>query len=539
MLILLPILILLVTAFSMAVIRIVRPGFTYYWLVATAGALVAWPVVLLWGFKLPASLQLWKWNPVELFGSSPMLLVDRLSWPYAVALATLVLAVILTAVARVQPLAWEIWAGTLLLTALGLFAVLAGNPLTLLMAWAALDIVEVTFLLLQLKENEARERIVVSFSARLAGIILLLWAWIIARSTQETFTFSSIPPQATIFLVLAAGLRLGVLPLHLPFYQELPLQRGLGTTLRLVPVAATLVLLGRAAVAGVPVWIAPYLLAFTGLAAIYGGWAWLTAPDELSGRPFWIIGMAALSVAAALRAQPEASIAWGIACLLSGGLIFLASARHRNLLPLLGLGLLGFSALPLTPAWNGMGIYTYPNLMQTSGIAGNLEKPAIYLVYTLVLLIAHALLLSGYIRFMLKQEVTLKGVERWVWVIYPLGLFLLICSQYLLGFWSWPKFQEVSSPGWWGGATAAILTVIIWLLTYRIPLLPENVMSTWRDFFSFNWLYRLLWLAYQGIGRLVSWTTMILEGEGGLLWTLVLLALIISLISQRSLGGLP
>ncbi|MGE5221156.1 MAG: hypothetical protein ACM3PY_01890, partial [Omnitrophica WOR_2 bacterium] len=491
------------------------------------------------GFKLPTSLQLWKWNPVELFGSSPALLADRLSWPYAAVLATLVLAVILTAVARVQPLAWEIWAGSLLLTALGLFAVLAGNPLTLLMAWAALDIVELIFLLLQLKENEARERIVASFSARLAGIILLLWAWIVARSTKETFTFASVPQQATIFLVLAAGLRLGVLPLHLPFYQELPLQRGLGTIIRLVPVAASLVLLTRAAVAGVPLWISPYLLALAGLAALYGGWAWLTASDELSGRPFWIIGMSALSVTAALRAQPGASIAWGIACLMSGGLLFLASARHRNLLPLLILGLLGFSALPLTPAWNGMGIYAYPRLMQTSGIAGNLEKPAIYLVYTLVFLIAHALLLAGYIRFILRQGVTLKGVERWVWVIYPLGLFLIICSQYFLGFWSWPKFSAVNSPGWWGGATAAILTVIIWVLSNRKTALPENTMANWRYIFSFNWLYRFFWLAYQGIGRLVSWSTMILEGEGGLLWTLVLLALIFSLVAQRSLGGLP
>ncbi len=42
------------------------------------------------------------------------------------------------------------------------------------------------------------------------------------------------PPQAGLLLIVAAGLRLGVLPVHLPYNSESSLRRGLGTMLRLV-----------------------------------------------------------------------------------------------------------------------------------------------------------------------------------------------------------------------------------------------------------------------------------------------------------------
>ena len=109
------------------------------------------------------------------------------------------------------------------------------------------------------------------------------------------------------------------------------MRRGLGTSLRLVPAAASLVLLVRTAYTGVPDPWRPYLLALVGLSALYGAILWFTASDELSGRPFWILGMIAFVVASAVCGVPEASLAWGLACIFSGGLLFLLSARHPQL----------------------------------------------------------------------------------------------------------------------------------------------------------------------------------------------------------------
>jgi hypothetical protein len=75
------ILVLLLTPFSMLAIRLLRPRFVYFWLVAVFGALVAWPLVLIYRPGLSLSFPLATWRPEALFSASPALLIDRLSGP--------------------------------------------------------------------------------------------------------------------------------------------------------------------------------------------------------------------------------------------------------------------------------------------------------------------------------------------------------------------------------------------------------------------------------------------------------------------------
>jgi hypothetical protein len=46
---------------------------------------------------------------------------------------------------------------------------------------------------------------------------------------------------------------------------------------------------------------------------------WLRAPDELTARPFWLISLASLAMASALRGNPVGAVAWSCALVLSGG----------------------------------------------------------------------------------------------------------------------------------------------------------------------------------------------------------------------------
>lgn len=114
-----------------------------------------------------------------------MLTADRISWPYAVVLITLVLALMLTEVARATESMWSSWAAGLLLGGLGIFAVFAGNPLTLLLAWTAIDLVELLILLRQGIPKNMRERVVVAFSVRILGSGLLM-AVVLATSSADS-----------------------------------------------------------------------------------------------------------------------------------------------------------------------------------------------------------------------------------------------------------------------------------------------------------------------------------------------------------------
>ena len=66
--------------------------------------------------------------------------------------------------------------------------------------------------------------------------------------------------------------------------------------------------------------------------------------------------------------------------------------------------------------------------------------------------------------------------------------------------------------------------------------LPASLVASLQRIFSFDWFYRLVWGIYQQLSRIVAFLNLIQEGEGGILWTLLLLTLLLSLLIERGLG---
>jgi hypothetical protein len=530
LLILIAISVLVLVPLTMSVIGLIRPNFPFQWPLALLGALAAWFLVLFSKTKEPHIIPLLSWQPETLFPASPALLVDPISWIYGLALLTLCLAVLLTTVVRRPQSGWRSWAGTLILAGFGLLAVFSGNLVTLMMSWAALDLFEAWILFDWIRRSEVRMRFLIALSTRAFGIAFLIGAGIVTRANSEVLSFTSVPSSASILLLMAAALRLGVLPLQAPFLQDHPLRRGLGTPLRLVPAAASLVLLARAGGAQIPAAFAPFLLFFAGLAAVYSAVSWMAANSELSGRPYWILGMASLAVAAAVRMQPGASVAWGIASILSGGALFMYSTRTKGLIPIILLGTLALTAFPFTPTWAGSAMYQL-----------NVSEPTFLfdIVINLVLLFSQLALVFGYIRHALRGVETPSGLERWVWIFYPLGLGFLILAEYFLGWQIWLEWVQTPSNLWWIGGIVLVTTVSLRYFLYKQESLQtlrrfSKGMATWSTSFwgkllGMQWFYRFVWVVYHFLGRIIAWFTEILEGDGGILWALVFLFLLFSL----------
>ncbi len=519
---LLPSVILFLFAAIILVLRLVQPKFRYFWMLAVGGSLLAWLSVLFLRFWLPATLDILLWQPARLFPASPVLTLDRISWPYALALSTLALATTLTDISRSTEVKPGNWVASLAFTGLGILAALAGNPLALMLTWAALDLVELVVLVARTPQDVLRQQVFVTFSARVAGIFALIAASFIGGELPAAFDLIS--PQSSIFLLLAAGLRLGVFPLHLPFLEQAPFERGFSTLLILVPAGTSLMLLTRTATLTTPDPLLTILLLLTGLAILYASGSWVTRKDELDGRPFWILAFAALAIAAALRGQQTASLAFGITGLLSGGLLFLYSARQRRLLFLPITGLIFASMLPLTPSWQGVRLYTGP------------------LLITLVLFLpAQALLLIGYLRYALMPGEPPSRAERWIWLFYPIGLLLLPATHLLIAWFGNPLSRvETDWPDLlasWPGLIVLILAGVI-LLVYRRGLrVPERMIRWFQSSLSLGWLYTLIWKLYRWLGKSLEFVSQILEGEGGILWALLLLIVLLTLLNRQNLGG--
>ncbi|MBN2148533.1 MAG: hypothetical protein JW726_14195 [Anaerolineales bacterium] len=559
MLILLAILILLLAPAAMAILHLVRPRSGYQWLIAIVTVAATFPLVMITRFRLPQTISLLAWQPETLLPLSPTLLIDQFSWPFILVLVTSSLSLLLTSVARLSletpqenddqktpaqlSTHWRSWAANLVLYGLGLVTVTAGNPLALLMGWTALDLAELFTLLSMLNHPASRQRALVTFSSRLAGMGLILIAGILAWSEGSNLTFDAISPRASLFLLLAAGLRLGVLPpagrnLYLPFQKEMPIRRDLGTALRTISWSASLALLVRTAAVIEQISLTPYLLALASLAALIGAWGWFRASDELNGRPYWILGTASLAFTAALRAQPQACLAWGVTSLLSGGLLFSFWPRHRILLPLALLGLLGLTAIPFSPAWNGAGIFQVTtNLTSSTGWLAAI-------LILLSLLISQSLLVAGYLRHtfrpLLPSAADVAPIERWVWLIYPLGLALFVIANLGIGWDNLPQdLSALPLTTWIAGLAASSLALFIWQVSQRPRLVTALESSVWwarlldpnRTGLP-DWFYRVPADIYRTITRLVNLMSNTLEGEGGILWTFVLLALIFTFLQR-------
>jgi hypothetical protein len=516
MLILLPVILMFLTALALLILHLVRPKFKYSWMLAAGGAILALASVILWQIHIPQSISLPSWQLVTAFLYVPAWLADGISWPYALALAALAAAVIWTSVVRAEnePMPW---AGTLTLAALGILAVAAENPLTLLLAWSAIDLFELIAMLRSTEGEDQIKGVILAFAARLAGTGLVLWANLVSVAAGTPLDFRSIPASTGIYLLIAAGLRLGVLPLHLPYRKDNVVRRGFGTALRLVSAAASLALLARIPVPALESALTPYLLILAAIAALYAGWMWLRSSDEILGRPFWILGMASLVVAESLRGNPAGSTGWGVALILCGGALFLFSARRRSILwlPLLGLWVL--STLPFS-------------LTASSWQTGN----SVSMLFIIPFLPAQALLMAGFLRHAIHPgETSLESQEKWVKAIYPSGLLILMTAALLLGFWGWAGAETIGL--WWLAIVVILLaagfTILALRVLIRVP--SSSISSQWTRIFRLAWIYSTLTAIYNFLRRIVDVITASLEGEGGLLWSFLLLVLILSILTMQ------
>ena len=506
-------LILFITALALLILRVMRPDFRPTWLIAVGGAFLAWLMLFFWQLQMPITFQFPPWQPASLFAESIGFLADRLSWPYAFSILSLLLAVLLTSVVREGfPDALR-WAGMLMLSGLTLLTVTASNPLTLVLIWAALDLVELITQLRFVDAPKASERVVVAFSTRVAGIGLLLWANIISVNLGGRLDFSSMPPQAGLYLIAAAGLRLGVLPLHLPYTSESSMRRGLGTMVRLLSAASSLVVLAHIP-AGPTSTATIIMLILTTLAAIYSGWMWLRAQDELSGRPFWIIGMSALAVAAALQANPTASVAWGCVLILAGGALFLVSVQHAQLSRIMLIGAWGLSSLPLSltaSAWTSTTAWAMP-----------------------FLLVAQAMLAAGWVRHSLRPgaRTSYESQVAWARGVYLTGIGLPLFAEVLLGLFGWNGALQVGF--WITGLSASLLTLgLIWAIP-RLQTLNLN-RAHWIRPPGSSWLdriYNFFQFLFYILENLTQTITASLEGISGIMWALLFLALFVSFMTQ-------
>ena len=514
MMIMFSFLLLISTSLVLMFLRFTNPKFRFSWLIALGGAALAFVSVILWQIKLPLSISIPFSPESRVLSNTLSWFADDRSWLYAISLVTLSLAAITTAIVRknTDPMNWV---GILVLVSFGLLSISADNPFTLAVAWIVIDIIEV-ILLLGMINSEDIERIIVTFTIRLIGIFLLLWASVLSHSSGLPLTFQEIPPNISLILILAIGIRIGFFNIHLP--TRVPDQkRGVITTLLLVSTASSLFVLSRFQANTFPQVYVPYLTIITGIISVYGGLRWLFARDELNGRPNWILCLGFLSITAAITGNNLGSIALGSSLILIGGLIFLYSARgvHYTWIHILGIWVLSAFPFSLTS-----GTWLHFTLGMT--------------IFLIPQLLGQSLLLAGFYRhtFDRSKDVFLGSEPRWLQLIYPIGLTILPVTGLIIGLWGWDGARRIGN--WQISIVVMVLSILFYLVKEKIHF-SKRISSKSKIVINLSIPSKFFWWTYYSIRQVINLITFTLEGDGGILWSIVLLVLFISLITKVNL----
>jgi hypothetical protein len=502
--------------------RRLKAPFRACWLAALLVNLALWTAFLILRLAIPETVTLAKWESQGVYEIS--LLLDTRSWALGIALATLNLAGLLTDLAR--PVDGNelnrhafLAAGTGL-TGLGLLAVLSANTLTLVLAWLAIDMAELVICIPRGLIKPTREQVVITSFMRITGSFVVITAFLYSGAgASDTLSFENLSPQTNLLLLTGAALRLGLFPFFPPRVEETDHHRGLGNSLRFVVAASIMILVARIADYGGVNGGLDIVLLFTSLTAIYSALRWFYADGEISGRFYWVTGMGSLAFASAALGQPGATLAWCLAALFPGGMLMQASLRNRLTLPLAFGGTILLSTLPLTPTWNGLMLYA----------------PPFHISY-LFLLAAQSFLLAGYARHFFTPTRSSDNHERWVWAIYVWGLLIVLLIYLVVSYW----LQLL-----WSGPTGAqllpligvvILAGIAGLIAWRNVKIPGQWVDALSRLFSLKWLIHLGMTIYRSVRRMTSFVSLILEGEGGILWSLLFLVLLLSALLGAGSG---
>jgi len=400
------------------------------------------------------------------------------------------------------------WAALLALGAVGAMAASAANLLAVLLVWAFLTVAWVAGGAWRFTGPLEREAVAWSGFWRSLSILLLAGAILgVARN----------PLQAARLVILAAALRFAVLLTepYLPNSNVLP-WRFVAVTVEGLGIASGALVAD--ALAGQKPFLPGGWVAALGLMALWGAWRWLRAiyPEEaVRGAA---VALGSVGLIAAGMGMPLVAAGWFLLALFPPlGVAFLRW-RSNAALGAAALWVLALAALPFTPAASATDL-----LRLHHGVA--------FWFIPLVMVLAVAAL---------ARQTALLPTERPQVESAGLRLSVLGSVVWLVVFYALPLLSGSGialGAKWLFGRTAIGLTALAlggalaWVALRWLPAEGAQAVSTSVGI-GRRLAESVFWTAYRWLAKTLGFFSALLEGDGGVMWALVLLFMLAVLFAR-------
>ncbi|NOQ39997.1 MAG: hypothetical protein GQ562_06725 [Anaerolineales bacterium] len=481
-----------------------------FWFMGTTG--LAWILLLLFSITNPEVRLNFGWNSEFQLLSESGLFLDWISISLALALTAIAFYAALSQ--RFSP-QQSVWIYSL--SGVCFLAVLSDNVYTFLVFWTLIEVIWVTYSVLYQGEKVSDSRLILPIVVRLAGPLLLIYAAWTGLEESVNSSFSELGSTTGPLLAAAGIFGFGSRFTAQERFVNEELKGDLGKLLGVIPAAISIMLITRGAAIMDPSVIQPGL--FTGLASlsIVLGLIGFVAYKLPWSRKLWSLGVLGLILGSALNASPVASLSWGLGLILPGSLVFLSFENKTKLAAALVMVSIGMIPIPLLPTWNGAELFS-------NG------------VYGVLFAIAAGVLIGGILLKIIQKIREDDNTSNPVPLLYVMSPAIIILTQHVIALEH--KLLDFS-----GGILSKpfslwiplLLIILFFIFGERIPQL-----NTWRGEEKFINTMNIISGIGSGAARLVGRTVFLIislfEGEGGLIWALILGFLLLTLITLS--GGL-
>lgn len=518
MLALIPVFILLGAAVAVTVLQYVPRGTGFAWMVSVAASIAAWIVFIAGKNSLPYMYSTKALSDIAIDIALPAFQIDLIIWPMVVSILAVVCGTIISSATRIgQDADSREWASVLILGVFGIAACISQNVITALMFIGLFDLAEI---LVHLYSREVEKSDYRLFFWRLVALILLFitftWNGLDGKKQYEWETLQAIPAQIAL---VACIIRFGISPI-IPFPGTLRKRNlGLETAKLLISFIITTSVIVQLPVFAGNLVSKNFLFLYIAISILLSIFNLVKGSVDFFPISCQIFG-GSFIVVEYLNGYSASAILF-LSAFIPAIFLLIQSFRKGKFALAIGLvGILGFSGLPFTP--------------NNSGLNGLGTGATFYGVIFVILTIP-------FFYWMIRTALTVTDVdspatERWAIALAPIGSVVLIASSWIVFFLWQPNAMVLNI-----SIQAIIMTLggIGLFAAERLHLFDNQSVKVAINSTVSNYSKKLHFKKYYSItgwGAIIEkpflFITRLFEGDGGILWAILCLVLIITIISS-------
>ena len=516
-------------------------NYGFYGFTASIAIVSATAATFLLGYRMPATVVLSPWQTQSVFIYPLSLTVDKGSWYLALLLVVTIMCLLLVSLSERLRISSQERAVCLIIVAFTLLVLFSDNLVTLVLALTVLDLCNGLFVFLfnsrghlsrDIKYNlQVPEIVRYGINVLAVGLVLLVALGDYKSLQSHSQTLSS---EHAAILIIVAILRINIYPVNVGLVLSHISSRFVMTVISLVNVIIAVDILASFGLHNDVASLRGGLTVLAVISGLVGGYRWCTATKRNEHLHSLLLAQSSLAVLIFLWAEDWAlfgvfahmiTIAFSVIVIyMSDGLI--GRSANKFIRPVVTA--LVFGCQPLTAGFWGV-------FVLCNGIMDNIAW-SVFVIPSIVLI--NGLTVLGGWRFLRVplvkpiRQPPLVVVSNVLAFCVPLLASLavgIIPSKFssLLGLpiiRFWVSLASPSALAALGSAVMSVsLSIVLWYYRSMVVSRSKDISESWFGYVAdLRWLHLLIWRIYRWLVKAIRVFGDILEGQGGILWSLVI-----------------